>query len=107
LLKFAVKKQDIMQQTVIKFIDREIIWWGGISILKKMIDLSGFAAYLDTLPLPEQGSNRAYPPPTVVFVVYEQYLVWSGTFCPHGYHPAGYEPATVVWMGTHAGAQDL
>ncbi|MDR0604713.1 MAG: hypothetical protein LBG80_10460 [Bacteroidales bacterium] len=62
MLKFAAKKQDIKQKTVIEFIDREITSWGGISILKKMIDLSGFAGYLDTLPLPEQMSNRGYPP---------------------------------------------
>ena len=27
-----------------------------------MIDQSGFASYLESLPLPEQGSNRGYPP---------------------------------------------
>ena len=59
-----------MQQTVIKFTDREITSRGGISILKKMIDPSGFAAYPDTLPLPEQGSNRAYPPLQQLFLLF-------------------------------------
>jgi hypothetical protein len=49
-------------QTEIRFIDKEISSWGGVSILKKMIDQSGFAKYLVSLPLPVQGSNRGYPP---------------------------------------------
>jgi hypothetical protein len=51
-----------MQQTVIEFVDKEITSRGGVSILKKMIDMTGFSTYLDTLPLPEQGSNRGYSP---------------------------------------------
>jgi hypothetical protein len=76
LLKFAAKKQDIMQKTVIEFIDREITSWGGISILKKMIDLSGFAGYLDTLPLPEQMSNRGYPPQQLFLLFMSS--IWCG-----------------------------
>ena len=30
--------------------------------MKKMMDQSGFVTYLESLPLPEQGSNRGYPP---------------------------------------------
>ena len=49
-------------RTEIQFIDQAVTAWGGVSILKKMIDQSGFASYLESLPLPEQGSNRGYPP---------------------------------------------
>jgi hypothetical protein len=49
-------------QTEIEFIDKEITSWGGVAILKKMIDKSGFSSYLESLSLPEQGSNRGYPP---------------------------------------------
>jgi hypothetical protein len=49
-------------RTEIQFIDQEITSWGGISILKKLIDQSGFGSYLESLPLPEQGSNRGYSP---------------------------------------------
>ena len=89
-----------MQKTVIEFIDREITSRGGISILKKMIDPSGFSAYPDTLPLPEQGSNRGYPHQQLFLLFYEQYMVLCGTFCSHGYHPSGYGSATPVRMGT-------
>jgi hypothetical protein len=49
-------------RTEIQFIDKEITSWGGVAILKKMIDRSGFSSFLECLPLPLQGSNRGYPP---------------------------------------------
>jgi hypothetical protein len=65
-------------QTEIRFIGNAIRSWGGISILKKMIDQSGFAAYLSTLPLPLQGSNRGYPPhPEQLFLLFMSGL-WYG-----------------------------
>jgi hypothetical protein len=64
-----------MQKTVIKFVDREITSWGGVSILKKMIDQSGFSHYLENLPLPLQGSRRGYPPVQLFL------LFMSGIWC--------------------------
>jgi len=63
-------------RTEIQFIDQELTSWGGVAILKKMIDQSGFLSYLGSLPLPEQGSNRGYPPLQLFF----QFMsaVWCG-----------------------------
>ena len=63
-------------RTEIQFIDQELTSWGGVSILKKMIDQSGFASYLERLPLPEQGSNRGYPP-VQLFLQFTAYFVHS------------------------------
>ena len=41
-----------------------------------MIDLSGFAGYLDTLPLPEQMSNRGYPPQQLFLLFMSS--IWCG-----------------------------
>jgi len=49
-------------RTEVQFVDQELTSWGGVAILKKMIDQSGFASCLEQLPLPGQGSNRGYPP---------------------------------------------
>jgi hypothetical protein len=48
--------------TDIQFIEQELTSWGGVAILKKMIDKSGFSSFLKSLSLPKQGSNRGYPP---------------------------------------------
>ena len=51
-----------MSNMEIEFIDKEISSWGGLGILKNLIDKSGFLQLLKSLPLPTQGSNRGYPP---------------------------------------------
>jgi hypothetical protein len=63
-------------RTEIQFIDQELTSWGGVAILKKMIDQSGFSSYLEHLPLPEQGSNRGYPP--VQLFLQFMSAVWCG-----------------------------
>jgi len=63
-------------RTEIQFIDQELTSWGGVAVLKKMIDQSGFSAYLERLPLPEQGSNRGYPP--VQLFLQFMSSVWCG-----------------------------
>jgi len=63
-------------RTEIQFIDQELTSWGGVALLKKMIDQSGFATYLESLPLPEQGSNRGYPP-VQLFIQFMSAL-WCG-----------------------------
>jgi hypothetical protein len=63
-------------RTEIQFIDQEITSWGGVTILKKMIDQSGFSSFLECLPLPPQGSNRGYPP--VQLFLQFMCAVWCG-----------------------------
>ena len=60
----------------IEFVDKEITAWGGLAILKKMLDSTGFEQVLDCLPLPVQGSNRGYSPKQLV--VQFMTSVWCG-----------------------------
>jgi hypothetical protein len=63
----------------ISFTDKEITPWGGISLMKKMLDKIQFEEVLKSLPLPEQGSNRGYKPEQLL-----QHLmigVWCGANC--------------------------
>lgn len=46
----------------IQFIDEEISSFGGVAILKKMMDKLSFEKVLSSLPLPPQKSPRGYPP---------------------------------------------
>jgi hypothetical protein len=65
-----------MSQIELRFTDQEISSWGGLSILKKMLDNSGFVNYLETLPLPVQGSNRGYDP--IQLFIQFMASVWCG-----------------------------
>lgn len=61
----------------IAFTDKEITPWGGMGLLKNMLDQIGFAEVVDACPsLPGPGSNRGYSPSTII----EAFLVsvWCG-----------------------------
>ena len=60
----------------IKFTSREVSAWGGMALMKRMLDSMNFRAAASQWNLPEPGSNRGYPPVQLI----EQLLVsiWCG-----------------------------
>jgi hypothetical protein len=51
-----------MSTLQLEFVNDEITAWGGIAILKNLMDKTGFLEKLSSLPLPPQGSNRGHTP---------------------------------------------
>lgn len=60
----------------IKFTDREVSAWGGLALMKRMLDSMAFRQAASVWDLPQPGSNRGYPPVQLI----EQLLVsiWCG-----------------------------
>jgi hypothetical protein len=60
----------------LKFTSREVTAWGGLALLKRMLDGMGFQAALQSWDLPQPGSNRGYAPEQLI----EQMIVsiWYG-----------------------------
>jgi len=60
----------------VKFTSREVSAWGGLALLKRMLDGMGFKAALQSWDLPQPGSNRGYAPEQLI----EQMIVsiWCG-----------------------------
>ncbi len=60
----------------IGFSDREVTAWGGLALLKQMLDSMAFHKAVAGWGLPESGSNRGYPAAQLV----EQFIVsiWCG-----------------------------
>ena len=60
----------------LKFTSREVTAWGGLALLKRMLDGMGFQAALQSWDLPQPGSNRGYAPEQLI----EQMIVsiWCG-----------------------------
>lgn len=60
----------------VKYTSREITAWGGLAILKRMIDGMGLRQAIQSWDLPGPGSNRGYAPVQLV----EQMIVsiWCG-----------------------------
>lgn len=46
----------------LRFTDKEITAWGGMALMKQMLDHLGFDAALASCGLPQPGSNRGYRP---------------------------------------------
>lgn len=60
----------------LEFTDKEITPWGGLALLKRMLDHLGFDAALAARQLPQPGSNRGYRPEQLM----TQFMVgvWCG-----------------------------
>ena len=75
-MTLAVRNPYLMSDINIDFTDKEITAWGGIALLKKMMDKMSFIELLKTSPLPSQGSNRGYDPVQIIvqFII----SIWCG-----------------------------
>lgn len=60
----------------LKFTSREVTAWGGLALLKRMLDGLDFRAGMQSWQLPQPGSNRGYRPEQLI----EQMIVsiWCG-----------------------------
>jgi len=60
----------------LRFTDKEITAWGGMAIMKRMLDHLGFDAALTAAGLPQPKSNRGYRPEQLI----TQFLlsIWCG-----------------------------
>ena len=60
----------------IRFTSGEVTAWGGLALLKRMLDTIGFRTAAQSWDLPQPGSNRGYPPIPII----EQFIVsiWCG-----------------------------
>ena len=60
----------------IEFTDKEITPWGGMVLMKKLIDKTKINELLARLPLPAQNSNRGYNPIQLINNFWVS--IWSG-----------------------------
>jgi Transposase DDE domain group 1 len=50
----------------LRFTDKEITAWGGMGLMKRMLDHMGFDGALSQAGLPQPGSNRGYAPEQLI-----------------------------------------
>lgn len=60
----------------IEFTDKEITPWGGMILMKKLIEKTKINELLASLPLPQQNSNRGYSPIQLINNFWVS--IWSG-----------------------------
>ncbi|MEO6022379.1 MAG: hypothetical protein ABIP64_04540 [Burkholderiales bacterium] len=79
----------------LRFSDKEITAWGGMGIMKRLLDHLGFESALAASGLPQLGSNRGYRPeqPLTQFML----SVWCGANrCPKKNCISFKSPLTVI-----------
>jgi hypothetical protein len=60
----------------IEYTDKELTPWGGMVLMKKLIERTGINEELSRLPLPRQGSNRGFDPIQLINTFWVS--IWSG-----------------------------
>ena len=60
--------QDLAIQDTfdVKFTTREVSAWGGLALLKRMLNGLGFKAAMQSWDFSQPGSNRGYAPVTIL-----------------------------------------
>ena len=68
----------MVPQYEIEYSDEKVTAWGGMRLMKEVLERSGVSRHLSEAPLPEPGSNRGYSPSVMVgsFLV----NVWMGCY---------------------------
>ena len=60
----------------LRFTDKEITAWGGMGLMKRMLDHLGFESALANARLPQSGGNRGYRPQQLITQL--MLSVWCG-----------------------------
>ncbi|MFC2084982.1 IS1380 family transposase [Bacteroidota bacterium] len=60
----------------IEYVDKPVSAWGGLRIMKELINRSGVLDQLNGMPLPQPGSNRGYSPLTIIEAFWVS--IWIG-----------------------------
>jgi hypothetical protein len=69
----------------IEFSDEKVTAWGGMQLMKQLLDKSGVKEKLNDLPLPERGSNRSYASSQIVECFWTSIWIGAGRFSHSSY----------------------
>ena len=69
----------------IEFSDHSVTAWGGMKLMKDMLDTTKIKEQLNTLPLPEKGSNRGYDPSQILECFWTSVWIGAGRFSHSAY----------------------
>ncbi|SCZ86636.1 hypothetical protein [Nitrosomonas mobilis] len=60
----------------LRFTEKEITAWGGMGLMKQLLDRIGFSSAVESCDLPQPGSNRGYAPHQLIL----QFMlsIWCG-----------------------------
>ena len=86
----------------IKFVNKEIMPFGGVSLFFRMLEKCRLAEHLEQSGLPSQGSNRGYKPLQLILGLFAG--VWCGASCFGHLDVVRYDTALCNLLGWKRGA---
>jgi hypothetical protein len=74
-----------MQNIQYKFVEKSVSAWGGLRMMKELIDRTGISKYMETLPLPKPGSNRGYTATEIIEGFWTSIWIGASRFTHSGW----------------------
>lgn len=75
----------MVKEIQIEFSDKKVTAWGGMKLMKDMIESIGVKEYMAGLDLPEKGSNRGYDPIQIIECFWTSIWIGAGRFSHSAY----------------------
>lgn len=74
-----------MQKIRYEFVEKPVTAWGGLRMMKELIDRIGILKFMENLPLPKPGSNRGYSPIQIIESFWVSIWVGANRFAHSGW----------------------
>ena len=74
-----------MKEIEVSFTDKNVTAWGGMKLMKDMVDSIGIKEFMGKLDLPEKGSNRGYEPIQIIECFWTSIWIGAGRFSHSAY----------------------
>jgi Transposase DDE domain. len=68
-----------------EFVEKPVTAWGGMRMMKELIDRTGIKEFIEKLPLPKPGSNRGYSPIQIVESFWVSIWIGASRFAHSGW----------------------
>ena len=75
----------MVNELKVEFTDKQVIAWGGMKLMKDMLDSIGIKEMMKDLDLPERGSNRSYSAIQIIECFWVSIWIGAGRFSHSAY----------------------
>ncbi|HWY33145.1 MAG TPA: IS1380 family transposase [Nitrosopumilaceae archaeon] len=75
----------MVKEIKVEFTDQKVTAWGGMKLMKDMLDNIGIKEFMSGLDLPEKGSNRGYEPIQIMECFWTSIWIGAGRFSHSAY----------------------
>lgn len=75
----------MVKEIKVEFTDKQVSAWGGMKLMKDMVDAIGIKEFMSKLDLPEKGSNRGYEAIQIIECFWTSIWIGAGRFSHSAY----------------------